>query len=448
MVIGQIDMYQLIVLLSLIVMVILVAIGKPERHWIGLMLIVILISSGAVSLNEALAYINWDVLGLILGMSILSALLERSGLIEVLSHMLLSSVSSPERLLFLLVLLSGIVSIALENVTVVLLFAPIAFKLAEKIGANPAPMIIGLALSSNMAGSATMIGDPPAIITAGHYNLSFMDFIWYQGKPSMFFITLIPMIISTYVYTIISRKSFVPKNWVVKKNYNIRFNKEMLATLTKDLDKMFLFEAFLFLTIKIVLLSIRDLIHIPLTLAAIIGTGGLILVRLCIHRDIESVKTSIKEGFEWKLIVFLAGVFVLSGAFAKHGLAIIAADYIVKYSGKNLFIVTAILIWLSVAVSAVMDNTPYVVTMIPVIDRLATDLAVNPLVLAWALLLGATLGGGITYIGASANLVAVRLLEKKGYRITFADFIRKSLPFNLTNIFTGWILFIIFWLLR
>lgn len=440
-------MYQLLVLFALTLMVVLVAIGRPDRHWIGLILIIILTSSGAVSLDEAFTYVNWDVLGLILGMSILSVLLERSGLIEVLSHILMSSVSSPEKLLFLLVLLSGLVSIALENVTVVLLFAPIAFKLAEKININPAPMIIGLALSSNMAGSATMIGDPPAIITAGHYDLSFMDFIWYQGKPSMFFITLIPMIISTYVYTIISRKSIASENWVTEKNTDRKINKGVSITIAKDLDRMFLFEALLFLSIKIVLLSIRDIIHIPLTLATIIGTGGLILVRLCVHRDIESVETSIKEGFEWKLIVFLASVFILSGAFAKHGLASSVADYIAKYSDGNLFVITAILIWLSVAVSAVMDNTPYIVTMIPVIDRLAPELAVDPLILAWALLLGATLGGGITYIGASANLVAIRLLEKKGYGITFSEFIRKSLPFNLTNIFTGWMLFILFWLL-
>ncbi len=429
-------MYGLLTLSLLILMIILVSINKPSREYIGLILILTLLLTKAITPYEFIKYVNWDVLGLIIGMNIFSILLEESGLIELLSDKILSYTYSYRKILFLLMLSSGIISIALENVTVVLLIAPIVFVITDKTGYDPIPMIIGVALASNMAGSATMIGDPPAIIVAGHYNLSFIDFIIHNGKISMFFITLIPMIISTYIYTLLTPEQ------KIRKIENKRNN----AITKNSIDKSFLIEAIVFLSIKITLLSIRNIIKLPLTLIATIGVGGLIFTRIIIHSDIESAKKSIREGFDWRLILFLIGVFILSGAFAKYGLARRFAEFILGIAGNNLFYITSILIWISVAFSAVMDNTPYVVTMLPVIDDIVRNTGIDPLIIAWALLLGATLGGGITYIGASANLVAVRLLEKKGKRITFIEFIKKSLPFNLSNIIIGWIIYSVFWL--
>ena len=431
-------MYAVLVLSLLIAMIVLVAIGKPERHWIGIGIVLVLLVSGAIGFNELVEYVHWDVLGLILGMSIFSILLEKSGIADVVSRYLLRKVRSPFKLFFVLVFLSGVISIALENVTVVLLFAPIVFKISRISGSNPVPLMIGVALASNMAGSATMIGDPPAIITAGHYDLNFLDFIIYDGKPSMFFITLIPMLFSCLTYSFFSLRTQSGRDWSLDGVIN--------EDLMKGVDKTFMYETLFFLSVKIVLLSIRDIYHIPLTLAAIIGVGGLASVRIILHGDYENVKTSIVEGFEWKLLVFLIGVFALSGSFAKYGLASAFAKALLGIAGSNIYVITGILIWLSVAISAVIDNTPYVVTMLPVIDDIAASTGVNPIVYAWSLLLGATLGGGITYIGASANLVAVRLLEKRGYRITFGGFIRYSIPFNIVNIMTGWLLFIVFWL--
>ncbi len=427
-------MYGLLVLSLLIAMIVMVAINKPERHWVGLILIVTLYVSGAIGFWEGISYVNWDVLGLILGMSIFSVLLEESGIAEIVAVWLLRRIHDPFLLFSLLVLSSGLISIALENVTVVLLFAPVIFKISKITQTNPVPLLIGVALSSNMAGSATMIGDPPAIITAGYYNLNFIDFIIYNGKPSMFFITLIPMIVSCLVYSRI---------WVKRGAIYTSVVGELVSP---KADKVFIYETLFFLSIKIFLLSIRDVYNIPLSLAALIGVGGLIIAR-AFHRDFKTIRFSLIKGFEWKLLVFLIGVFMLSGAFNLYGLAKSFALAILRLGGSNLFTLTALLIWLSVAISAVLDNTPYVVTMLPVIDDLAAATGVDPIIYVWALLLGATLGGGITYIGASANLVAVRLLEKRGYRVSFVEFIKYSLPFNLVNIFTGWIIFIVFWIL-
>ncbi len=431
-------MYNAVIISLLVLMVVLVASNKVPRWIIGIILLAILLLTGTSTLTDVIKFVDWDVLGLIMGMGIFTVLLEESGLMELTARFIRARIGSPSTVIFWIILIAGLVSIILENVTVVLLFAPIAYRLSKKLGVNPIPVIIGIALSSNMAGSATMIGDPPAIVTAGYFNLAFMDFIWYHGRPSMFFLTLIPMIVSCYVYSkIVSKEVGYSDKLVVEDN----------ETIWKGLDKIFIYEAILFLSIKITLLSIRHLIHIPLTLAALVGVGGLSLIRIILHRDTVSVKIAVRKGIDLDIIVFLIGVFVLSGAFAKHGLAAAAAKAILSIASDNLFVVTSTLIWLSVAISAVMDNTPYVVTMLPIAKYIAVGLNVDPVVIAWALLVGATLGGSITYIGASANLVAVRLLEKKGYKVTFSGFIRRSIPFNMANILLGWLLYTIFWII-
>ena len=432
-------MYNAVILSSLALMVVLVASNRVPRWIIGIILLATLLLTGSSTLTDVVRFVDWDVLGLIVGMGIFTVLLEESGLMELTARFIRARAGSPGTVLFWIILTAGLVSIILENVTVVLLFAPIAYRLSKKLGVNPVPVVIGIALSSNMAGSATMIGDPPAIITAGYFNLAFMDFIWYHGRPSMFFLTLIPMIVSCYVYSKIVGREVGYSDEPVAEEDN--------ETIWKGLDKIFVYEAILFLSIKITLLSIRHIIHIPLTLAALIGVGGLSLTRIILHRDTASVKKAVRKGVDLDIIVFLIGVFVLSGAFAKHGLAAAAAKTILSLASGNLFVITSLLIWLSVAVSAVMDNTPYVVTMLPIAKYIAIGLNVNPVVVAWALLVGATLGGSITYIGASANLVAVKLLEKKGYKVTFSEFIRKSIPFNMTNILLGWLLYTIFWII-
>ncbi len=429
--------YQGIVLGLLIALVALVTWGRIERQWVSLGILLVLLLTGAVRPIEVLEFVDWDVLGLVLGMSIFTVFLEESGLMDVAARFMYRKLGGPRAVVFWLSFLAGAISIFLENVTVVLLVAPIVFRIAVRFRMDPAMILIPVALASNMAGSATMVGDPPAIITAGYLNLAFMDFIWYQGKPSMFFMTLIPMLLACLVAAAIAGRGIGSEVQL--------YDSESTEGLQRDTDKMFLIEAFLFLAVKILLLSLRHELHIPLSLAAAIGVGGLTLCRLA-HGDRASVIKAFREGFEWRLLLFLAGVFVLSGAFAKHGLAIAAAKWLVSIGSGNLFAVTSLLVWMSVAVSAFIDNVPYTATMLPVIDAIAKDLGVEPITIAWAMLLGTTLGGNLTYIGASANVTAIRLLEKRGRNVSFAQFIKISVPFNTVSVVTGWIMYELFWI--
>ncbi len=437
--VGVVPIYDYVVLALLVLLVGLVVYGRFERQWVSLAVLTVLLLTGAVSLREAALFIDWDVLGLILGMSFLTAYLDRSGLMDLIAAKLGKHLNTSFKLVFWSSMISGLVSVFLENVTVVLLMAPIVLRLSRKLGVNPLHTLIPVALASNMAGSATMVGDPPAIITAGRFGLAFMDFIWYGGRPSMFFFTIIHMVLACA--TIAYLTSRLLQAGSTDPSSSAGYSAE-----TPKIDRVFVVEATAFLILKILLLTFRHELGIPLSLAAFAGVGGLTLVRTA-HSDLQSVRECLKEGFEWKLLLFLVGVFTLSGAFAKHGLASRVATYLIELSGGNLFLITSTLVWLSVAISAVIDNVPYTVTMLPVIEAVANSLNVEAITIAWAVLLGTTLGGNLTYIGASANVTAVRLLEREGRNVSFTDFIKVSIPFNTVSVVTGWVLYELTWVL-
>ncbi len=424
---------KVVVLALLALFIVLVSWRRtlPYRHWVALGVGVAALVLGLVPLNKLLEYVDLDVIGLVLGMSIMTVYMNRCGLADAAAAAILRRVGGLRMLVFLITLLAGVVSIALENVTVVLMIAPVAFSISSRLGIDPRPLIIGVALASNMAGSATMIGDPPAIITAGYFKLSFGDFIVYRGRPSMFFYTLLAMILACMVLSVTS----YPR---------ARINVERRAGERVVRDPVFLAETCFFLSLKILLLSLRTSLGIPLTAAAAVGVGGLTLARL-FHRDTESVRAAFQEGFEWRVALFLFGVFILSGAFKEQGLADDLANLIAGL-GWGFLGVTSLLVAVSVAVSAFIDNVPYVATMLPVVDKLHEAMGVDPVLLAWSMLLGATLGGNLTYIGASANVVAVRLLEKEGHRVYFGDFLRLSIPFNTVSVLSGWLAFELTWL--
>nr|WP_280097284.1 SLC13 family permease [Pyrolobus fumarii] len=395
----------------------------------------LVVLAGAVDPSKLPHYVNLDVLGLVYLMSIVTGYLEISGVAELVAARV--SKLGGKQAVFWMLMASGGLSLLLENVSVVYLFAPVALKLAQRVGVDPVAVVVGVALSSDMAGSATMIGDPPAIITAGYLNLNFMDFIIYKGRPSMFFYTVAAMVAACMVVATLAARRATRAG-----GHSIKPNNEGNAVFA--VDRVFLLEVTVFVIAKIVLLSIRDQIHIPLTLAALVAVGGITLTRILIHRDTRSVKEAIsKHDIETPL--FLAGVFVISGAFVETGLASQLANLLLSISGGDVRRLALLLIAVSVLASAVIYNTPYVAAMLPVVVELARNVGADPVMLAWALLIGATLGGTLTYIGAMGNYAAVRFLAARGYPVGFTKFASISVPFTLVSVLIGTILYIISW---
>lgn len=429
-------MYSYLVLSLLTLLIAFLVWGKVERQWVGLAIALTLLLTGAISLDEVVTYVDWDVLGLILGISIYTMFLERSGFTALVANRIVEKFRySLSKLMFFLPLVAGFISIFMENVSVVILMYPIVLNVYKTIGLDPTITTILVALSANIAGSATMVGDPPAIITAGAFGLSFTDFIVYRGLPSMFFLTIISMITAiATTYELYARKVDVGVVKDVSNNISVQ-----------SVDRVFVIEALTFLCIKIILLSIRNVLHIPLSLTAAIAVGGITLAR-AFHRDRNTIAFAFKHGFEWKLLVFLLSVFMLSGAFEKHGIAKAFAERVIVLTGGNLVAITSVLVWLCVAMSSVIDNVPITVTMIPIVRDIAASLRIDPVILMWAALIGITLGGNFTYIGASANVAAVRLLEKSGYNVSFSKFIKVSLIYNTVSVVVAWILYTLIYL--
>lgn len=424
-------MYTILVLTLLCILIAFLIWGRIERQWISLAMALILIFSGAITFNDAFRYVDWDVLGLILGVNLLTIYLGKCGFVNIITkHMVKIFGHSTYLMFFSLSMMSGLISMFMENVSVVILLFPIVYSISSSLGINPVAPTIIMTFSANLAGSATMIGDPPAIVTASSFGLTFTDFILYKGKPSMFFFTLISMIGATAISSYICSRRISLTSSTTNRTY-----------LETKIDRIFLIESIAFLLVKIVLLSLRNILGIPLSLTAIIAVGGITTARL-IHRDTSSIIYIFKHGFEWRLLLFLLGVFILSGSFEKHDVAYIFAEKIVYIFRDNCVALASLLLWMSVAFSAVIDNLPYTLTMIPVVKKVAEFVLIDPVIIVWSILIGTTLGGNLTYIGASANITAIRLLERNGHSVSFTEFIKIGIIYNTVSVILAWIIYI------
>ena len=426
--------YQVAVTVLFIMTVVLITLGV-ERHIVAVIVIAVLLATRAILFEDLVTLVDWDVISLIMCMGIYSVILEISGFAKWITYKMMSRTKNALLLLYISILICGIVSLILENSITVLIFAPIAFEIATTLGLDVRKLLVGMALAAGMSGSATMVGDPPAIIVAGHYNLAFTDFIIYKSKPSMFFITLIPMIIAIALHVLYNFKYLKGRRLDVNKivNYN--------------LDKEFILETTIFLFIKIILLSLRRELKIPLVVTGLVALIGLYLTRLVLHRDFDCIKKSIREGFNYKLPLFLVAIFLLSNSLKKYGVTDVIADYVMRNIGVNVVTLGLILFAISATLSAFIENIPVTLTLLPIIDSIATRIGVDPIILVWGVLSGLTAGGGYTYIGSGANIVAVHMLDNRGFKTTFIDFAKIALLFNISNTILALILYTSIWLL-
>ena len=408
-----------------------------HRWHAALLLAAILVALGVVPAGKLLYYVDLDVLGLVYLMSIVTGFLEVSGIPAIVASRVARL--GGRRAFYGTVMTSGGLSIFLENVSVIYLLAPIALSIALRAGLSVVHLVISMALAADMTGSATMVGDPPAIMTAGYLNLNFLDFIVYKGRPSMFFYTVAGMAAAAAVVTLLYGRPGVggcrPR---------VGGSQHLGGEEGARVDRVFLAEVLFFVTIKIILLSVRDVIHIPLTLAALVAVAGISLTRILVHGDTESVRKAFSM-HDIETPLFLAGTFVISGGFVETGLAARLADALYMLSGGSFWRASLLLIMVSVLASAVIYNIPYVAAMLPVTVELAHRLHADPVLMAWSLLIGATLGGTLTYIGAIGNYAAVRYLAQRGCPVGFTEFMKISVPFTLTSVTVGTLLFIASW---
>ncbi|MBO5166497.1 MAG: arsenic transporter [Lachnospiraceae bacterium] len=405
---------------------VLMLIFSKYRPYIALASGLVFIVSGMLPLNQIIGTLDFNVLLMIAGTMGLVALFIESQMPKLLADMIMAKVPNVQIAAVSLALFAGIISAFVDNVATVLMVAPVALEICKKLKTNPVPFIIGIAVSSNLQGAATLVGDTTAIMLGSAQNMSFMDFFWYKGKPSIFFAVELGAVLSALILAFIFRKEKTP----IPKG----------GEKTKVTD----FVPTVLLVGAIVLLILASFIpNKPDVTNGLICCTMLVIgliYNFCRKKDISAVTGPLKS-IDLQTLGLLVGLFLMIGGITNMGVIDAAAGLLVKAGGGNVFLLYTIIVWASVLISAFIDNIPYVATMIPVIAGMAIQLNIDPTVLYFGLLSGATLGGNMTPIGASANITGIGILRKEGYEVKNADFFKIGIPFTLAAIIPAYIYF-------
>jgi Na+/H+ antiporter NhaD/arsenite permease-like protein len=330
--------------------------------------------------------------------------------------------------LLLLCLFAAFLSTALENVAVVLLVAPVGLAIARKCEVSPVPLLIGLAVISNLQGAATLIGDPPSMLLAEFAGLSFNDFFILDGKPYIFFATQVGMVAGAVVLFLFFRRFRRVMPPIEKEGY-LSLGPTLLVTL---------------LVAALVAGSSLEHGFAYATGLTCVFFGLLSFLWYLVHNRGRELKVFFSR-LDWQTGVFLVGIFILVESLSAVGLMEALAGLIVRLAGSRPFKVYLLVVWFSVLLSAFIDNVPFLLAMLPVSRLVAGEVGMSPYLLYLGLLLGASLGGNITPIGASANIVAMGILRKQGNHVRFGEFMRIGLPFTLAAVAAGtlfaWLIF-------
>jgi Na+/H+ antiporter NhaD/arsenite permease-like protein len=378
-------------------------INKTSAAIFGAMLMVIL---GIESQDKAFSYIDWNVIFLLIGMMIITSITKRTGLFQYIAIRLAKLArGEPVVIIILLAVATAVVSAFLDNVTTVLILVPITFLIAVELGVAPTPFVITLAIASNVGGTATLIGDPPNIMIGSAAGLGFADFIF--NTAPVILINLAALCVFVYV---VFRKSLVVSN--ERKARILAFNDSKAID-----DKPLLAKSLTVLGLVIASFMLHPILHIePATIAL---TGAALLLILSGIHEIEGILAEI----EWTTIMFFMGLFMIVGGLVETGIMTRLSTALLGATAGHMEITTIIILWASGLLSGILDNIPFVATMIPLIKDMGTSVgagAIEPL--WWALSLGACLGGNFTLIGASANVVSAGIAKKNGHPISFWDF--------------------------
>lgn len=403
---------------------VLMLVFSKYRPYLALASALVFIFSGMLPMSSVLGTIDFNVLLMIAGTMGIVALFIESKMPELLADLIMEKVPNVQIAAVAMALFAGIISAFVDNVATVLMIAPVALEICKKLKTNPVPFIIAIAVSSNLQGAATLVGDTTAIMLGSALDMSFMDFFWYKGKPGMFFAVELGAIFSALIVAWLFRKekAAIPKT----------------AERTKVTDYV---PSILLLGTIVLLIGASFIPNKPDI------TNGLICCTLLViglvynfiqKNNVSAIIEPIKA-IDFETIGLLLGLFIMIGGISEQGVIDAAANLLAQMGGGDVFVLYTVVVWASVVISAFIDNIPYVATMIPVIAGLAATLNIDPTVLYFGLLSGATLGGNCTPIGASANITGIGILRKEGYTVKNSDFFKIGIPFTLAAIVPAYI---------
>lgn len=378
--------------------------------------------------------IDYNVINIFLGTMLVSNLVAESGIAEYIAESIIIKTRSIKWSFLLLCIICGLLSMFLENVATLIIVAPVAIQIAKKLNINPTKIIFALAVSSNLQGTATLIGDPPSMLLASATGMTFLDFFVYKMKPSIFFAVQIGAISSFFVLYYIFNKY---------KSELERIDYKMLTKVKSWTPLYILVSMIIVLMITSIFKKSENSNYLFIAGMVCLFFGFLALLVKKIF-----LKTSILEGLkllDWETAIFLASVFIIVKSLEIAGLIDFIAEKFLEIIGTNNFLIYTLFVFFSVLVSGFIDNVPFFATMIPVAKIISSQTNISLELLLFGLLIGSTLGGNVTPIGASANIVGWGMVKKEGYNATFLDFVKIGFPFTIAAVMPAYIFIWFMW---
>ncbi|OPA73338.1 hypothetical protein BVG16_29500 [Paenibacillus selenitireducens] len=391
---------------------------KIHRTILAMAGAVLMVVFGIVDQETAIHHIDFNTLGLLIGMMIIVGITTKTGLFKYVALKAAKvAKGKPKRILVALALITALGSAFLDNVTTVLLMVPVTFSITKQLRINPVPFLITQILASNLGGTATLIGDPPNImIGSAVKELTFMAFITNLA-PVILIILLVYLPLFVWMYG--KKINSTPE---LQQSIMEMDEKSMIT------DRPLLWKCLSVLGLTIVGFFLHQLIHLESATVAL--AGAFLLLLMTGERFLEEAFHSV----EWTTLFFFIGLFVLVSGLVETGVIAQMAAKAIELTGGDPLLTSMLILWLSAIASAFLDNIPFVATMIPMIQEMGTMGVSNLEPLWWSLALGACLGGNGTLVGASANLIVAGLAGKEGHSISFMKYLKVGFPFMILSI--------------
>lgn len=406
---------KIIAVAVFLIVILLIISERVHRTAAAMAGAMVLILTGVMSADKALSYIDFNTIGVLVGMMIFVAIVRRSGMFEYIAVRAAKAVhGDPWKIMVAFTLITAVLSAILDNVTTVLLVGPMSIAIARMLKIDPVPFLMGQILASNVGGTATLIGDPPNIMIGSAAHLSFMDFLENTGF-AVLFILVVLILLMKIVYEKKIELGTVDTGAI-----------EKLDPSKSITNRALMKKGIIVLICVIVGFMFHDKLGIESSVIVLTAAA----VMLIISR--EDVNEAIQD-VEWTTILFFMSLFVVVGGLTETGIIKELASKIIDATNGHPMVTMLVLLWASALLSSILDNIPFVATLIPLILAMQAD-GIDVTSFWWAISLGACLGGNGTMIGASANVVLSDISTKHGYPITFKSYLKVGMPFMLLSI--------------
>lgn len=420
---------MLLAIVLFVVMYMLLLIFSEKRWLIALGFAGVFLVTGILPIDKALPAINWNILMMLAGTMVLVKLFIDSRMPLRMAEQILKVTPDVQWAIVALSMFSGLISAFVDNVATVLMVAPVGLAVAEKFKTNPVPVIISIAVSSNLQGAATLVGDTTSILLGSHLNMEFNDFIWFHGRPGIFFAVEAGALLTIPVLLFLFRKE------------RARIFPDQKTIVNDHTPTVLLFGTIVLLIIASQVQNKTEMINGLICCSmALVG-----ILYESVRQDSSQIVIDIIKTIDYQTLLLLSGLFIVIESLTHVGVIDAVAELFMNIGGKSIPLMYVIIVGVSVLLSAFIDNIPYVAAMLPVVGHVAGSMGIEPYLFSFGLLIGATLGGNITPIGASANIAGIGILQKEGYKVRTKDFIRIGFPFTLIAAVSGAVVVWIFW---